>query len=110
MSKLTKNQASIIFQQRTRMLKVKNNYKNGQNNLLCRMCTTTGETQQHIREECQGLYQDDSTKVTKRDLFNEEIPNLAQVAKRIIITINKLEHKHEWIENNILIEWYVCIK
>ncbi len=59
--------------------------------ITLRMCTTTGETQQHIREECQGLHQDDSTKVTKTDLFNEEIQNLAEVAKRIIITINKLE-------------------
>ncbi len=40
--------------------------------------------------KCRSLHQDDSPKVTKRDLFNEEIHNLAEVAKRII-TMNKVE-------------------
>ena len=37
-SKLTRNQASIIFKARTRMLKVKSNYKNGYKDLKCRIC------------------------------------------------------------------------
>ncbi len=92
------------------MLKVKNNYKNEQNNLLCRRCKTTEITQHHLLQECQGLHQDDSPKVTKRDLFNEEIQNLVEVAKQII-TMNKLrKHKHECIEDNVLIEWHLCTK
>ena len=38
MEELTRNQVSIIFKARTRMLKVKSNYKNGNTNLLCRLC------------------------------------------------------------------------
>ncbi len=54
------------------MLKVKNNYKKGQQNLLYRRCKITEETQQHILEECWCLRPDDSTEVTKEDLFNEK--------------------------------------
>ncbi len=65
------------------MLKVKNNYKNWQNNILCRMCKITEETENHILEECQGLRKHDSTKVTKQIyLMKKSI---------IIITMNKLE-------------------
>ncbi len=47
------------------------------------MCKTTEQTQHHILEECQGLHQDDSTKVTKQIyLMKKSI---------IIITMNKLE-------------------
>ncbi len=54
------------------------------------MCKNTEKTQHHMLKESQGIHQDDSTKVTKTDLFNEEIQNLAEVAKRRI-TMNKLE-------------------
>ncbi len=89
-SKLTTNQASIIFQARTRMSKLKQLQK-GQNDLLCRLCKTK-QKQQYILEECQGLQLDDSTKVTKvEDLFDEEIPKLTEIANRTELTINKLE-------------------
>ncbi len=54
------------------------------------MCKTTAEAQLHTLEQCQDLHQDDSTKVTKTDLFNEEIQKLAEVAKGII-AMNKVE-------------------
>ncbi len=88
MSKLTRIQASIIFQGRARTLKVQNNYKKGQKDLLCRICKTTEVTQHHILEECLGLHPDDSTTITKEDLFNEKIPKLTEIAKLIEITIN----------------------
>ncbi len=55
------------------------------------MCKITEETQHYNLEECQGLHQDDSTKVTKTDLFNEKIQNLAEVPNKIIITMNTRE-------------------
>ena len=55
MNKLTRNQASTIFRARTRMLKVKTNFKNGHTNLKCRMCGKQEETQKHVLEECEAL-------------------------------------------------------
>ena len=91
MSKLTRNQVSMIFQGQTRMLKVKMNYKKGQKDLSCRICKKTEETQHHILEECEDLHQEETTKVTKLDLFNEGIQHLREVAKRIQTIMNKLE-------------------
>ncbi len=54
MNKLTRNQVSIVFQARTRMNKVKENYKKKkikkeeERNLICRVCRSEVETQQHI--------------------------------------------------------------
>ncbi len=45
MSKLSRNQVSKIFQTRTRMLNVKDNYRNKyKNNLGCRACGQSSET------------------------------------------------------------------
>ena len=50
MNELTRKQASTIYKARTRMLKIKGNYKNGHPNLVCRMCKNDEETQSHILE------------------------------------------------------------
>ena len=52
MNELTRKQTSLIFKARTRMLKIKGNYKNGYTNLTCRLCGKEEESQPHILEEC----------------------------------------------------------
>ena len=54
MKKLTRKQASTIFKARTRMLKVKNNYKNGFPDLICKACGVENETQSHVLYECKN--------------------------------------------------------
>ncbi len=56
-------------------------FKKGQNDITCRICKTTEETQHHILEECQGLHSDESTKVAKLDIFNDEMPRLTECKK-----------------------------
>ena len=53
MEKLTRKQASTIFKARTRMTKVKGNYKNGFPDQTFRACRNANETQAHILYECQ---------------------------------------------------------
>ena len=53
MKQLTRKQASTIFKARTRMLKVKCNYKNGYRDHACRACQKTPETQKHVLNECE---------------------------------------------------------
>jgi len=93
MIKLTRNQVSTMFKARTRMLKIKANYKKGQKDLMCRACKTTIETQQHILEDCKILHEE-KTKTKKEELFDKDI----QVLKKAIIKIEKTMNKLEEIE------------
>ena len=88
---LTRNQVSIIFKARTRMLKIKNNFKKGNQNLKCRACNTAEETQKHVLEECKGLHTCENTKVTNEEIFDENPTTLGRTAEKIENIINKLE-------------------
>ena len=68
MNKLTRNQASLIFKARTRMLKVKSNYKNGNINLQCRICNKNEETQKHALEECEEINKNHQKVTQQNDL------------------------------------------
>ncbi len=48
MSKLTRKQVSILFKARTRMLDVKNNFRNKYRDEFCRGCGTIPETQKNM--------------------------------------------------------------
>ena len=48
------------------------------------------ETQTHILEECLALHLNDSKKVPKHQLFNEDTDALRQVAKNLEIITEKL--------------------
>ena len=82
LNKLTRNKASTIFKARTRMLKIRANYKNGNKDLTCRACKETDETQQHILEECKELHKT-LPKVTKEMIFVENIKELDKTAEII---------------------------
>ena len=71
MIKLSRNQASIIFEARTRMLKIKDNYKNGNESLKCSICKDKEETQGHILEECENI-NEIAPNVTKELIFSAE--------------------------------------
>ena len=90
MDKLTRNQASIIFKARTRMLKMKANYKNGNTNLTCRACGQTEETQTHILEEC-NVINKDQLPITKAMIFSDCVNALKQTAKTIEAKMETLE-------------------
>ena len=90
MSELTRKQASTIFKARSRMLKIKGNYKNGYTDLKCRMCKNELETQTHILEECPKIHPDDSTKVPKCLLFTENTGTLREVSIKINQTMEKI--------------------
>ena len=90
MKKMTRKQASIIFKTRTRMIKVKGNYKNGHRDLKCRKCKTEVETQQHVLEECPIIHSNDAIKVPKHLLFTEDTGTLKQTAQKINMIMEKL--------------------
>ena len=61
--KLNANQSKIIFQIRTRMVQVKENYKNGQTNVLCPCCNLHWDSQEHMLTSCSKL----QNKITKKE-------------------------------------------
>ena len=93
-SRLTRNQVSIIFKARTRMLKVKSNYKNGYKDLKCRICGNEEESQKHIMEECEALNKKFKV-ITKGMIFQEDVNELREVAKIIENRIEKLENHNK---------------
>ena len=55
MNKLSRIKCADIFRIRSRMLKVKGNYKTGQQTYKCRWCKDEEETQEHILSECSAF-------------------------------------------------------
>ena len=90
MKALTRKQASTIFKARSRMIKVKGNYKNGHQNHICRICGTAEETQQHILKECEGLPSNDYTPIENDRLFSEDAEDLQIVAQEIDKKLDKI--------------------
>ena len=83
MNELTRKQTSLIFKARTRMIKVKDNYKNGHPDLACRLCKQAEESQTHILEECPVVHPNDAIKVPKHQLFNEDTGTLRETSKKL---------------------------
>ena len=76
MKKLTRKQASTIFKARTRMIKVKGNYKNGYPDLTCRACQKDHETQAHVLYECKKLNPDTPISDMTETCTNENNPDI----------------------------------
>ena len=90
MNELTRKQTSLIFKARCRMIKVKGNYKNGHQNLTCRLCGADEESQNHILEECQVIHPDETNKVSRHQLFNDNTDALRLTAQKIDKILEKL--------------------
>ena len=90
MNELTRKQTSLIFRARSRMIKVKGNYKNGYPDLKCRICNKEDETQTHILEECTTLHNNEALKVPKHHLFSEDTGTLTQIANKVEKIMEKL--------------------
>ena len=86
LNELCRNDASIIFKARTRMINVKNNYKTKyKGNMKCRGCGLTDESQKHVLEECTELHRNDSSKVPNEQLFDDsrDTEKLKEMAKKL---------------------------
>ena len=70
MLKLTRKEVRSIFKARTRMTKVKGNYKNGYPDQKCRACKSMDESQYHVLNECPTLHHN----TTRRPGY--EVPRL----------------------------------
>ena len=90
MEDLSREKASTIFKARTRMIDIKNNFRNKYNDLTCRACGETTETQEHVLEGCSAVHPTEDTKVRHQDLFSEESEELKATARKIREVLDKI--------------------
>ena len=94
--KINSKQAKIVFKIRTRMINVKNNFKNGSSDTNCSICDDGIETQEHIFIECKMLG-DRLTKKEYMSLFGEDDEEIAS----IIAKIENIMNLHENLNSNL---------
>ena len=83
MSRLTRMEVSVIFKARTRMLDVKDNFRNKYRDDICRKCRVEKETQKHVLDECPGIHETDMSRVAKEDIFSDDVHKLKETAEKI---------------------------
>jgi hypothetical protein len=88
---MNRYQTSIIFKARTRMIPVKNNFRNQYKDTICRGCKAETETQEHILTECGQLHKDQTTKVENEDYFSEDINTLRKTPTNIQTILDRIE-------------------
>ena len=94
-STLNRFEASLIFKARTRMLPVKNNFRNQHKDMKCRGCNAEIETQNHVLNECSNLHKDQQSQVQKEDIFSEDTHTLKKAAHNIQSILNRIEQSGE---------------
>ena len=81
------SQAKLIFKIRTRMLNLKNNFKNGHKDLSCPICGKGLDSQQHMMMECLKL--GDMLNLQEYNtLFGENEEKIAKVIKKVEKILN----------------------
>ena len=92
MNKLTRQQASTIFKARTRMLPVKNNYRNKYQNHTCRACGEPVETPKQVLEDCEVLHLVGEYKVYNKEIFSDNPNKLRTTATNIQNIMDQLNN------------------
>ncbi len=90
MNQLNRQQTSIIFKTRTRMIDVKNNFRGKYPDNICRGCGQADETQEHVLNECPSIHQNHEGKTTMEEIFTDDINTLKRSSAKILRIVNKL--------------------
>ena len=90
LAELSRQNVSTIFQARTRMIDVKNNFRNKYPDITCRACGINPETQEHVLETCQTLHANPCNVVKIEDIFEIDPTALQVTANKIRTTLEKL--------------------
>ena len=93
MTKMTRNECSIIFRARTRMLDIKNNFKGKYGDDKCRACKIETETQDHVLEKCPSIHTDNNLKITMDELFDEDTTKLKPIVTKLYGIMDKINNK-----------------
>ena len=92
MNLLTWEDARMIFKIRTRMTKIRKNYRNNYKCILCPRCNMEEESEKHLIETCTKIDRTDIQNINYEDVFKEETS--AENLKKIARFIRKLEDEN----------------
>ena len=84
-TKISQNMAEIIFRLRSRVTKVKMNYKGSFENLECEVCKEEQESQKHIIEECKKILKikgNSAKDINYEKIFSENVKQQIEIAKQ----------------------------
>ena len=84
---------ATIFKSRSRMLPVKNNFRNKHQTQTCRACGNHTEIQQHVLEECEILHLVVEFKVYSNEIFSNNTSNLKTTATNIKYILDQLHNQ-----------------
>jgi hypothetical protein len=99
MNNQTRKECSNLFAVRSRMLKVKGNYKSKHTNLICRWCKLKEESQIHILTECKEFQS--ITKYNKYETYYDDENHTAAIATQIMgKVVAKIEEQEKSNEPN----------
>ena len=87
---LSREDVSLVFKTRCRMLEIKDNYKNKYDNLICRLCKQHEENQKHILEECEEIKKE-GLEIQKTTLFSRSQYIQQENAQKIRKILRKLQ-------------------
>ena len=91
MDKCNRIETNIIFRARTRMLKIKANFRNMYQETMCRLCKKEEENQEHVLEHCKSEKRKKIGKVSTEDIFEENTEKLKETAGTIRRIMDLLE-------------------
>ena len=91
MNKCNRMVTNIIFRARTRMIKVKANFRKMYQDATCRMCKGEEENQEHVLEHCKNEKRKTLGIVTTEDIFEENTEKLKKTAENIQKIMDLLE-------------------
>ena len=91
MKKMNRNQVSTIFKARTRMLDVKNNFRNKYKDLKCRGCGIEDETQEHVLSLCPVTTEAGTITAQNHEIFSENNNTLKTTAGKIGKIMEKIQ-------------------
>ena len=80
---LTRQEASIIFKARTRMLDAKNNFRGKYKDTKCRKCPENIETQEQCPRNMSRNTYWPSTKITTNEIFENDTKKLKTTSTKI---------------------------
>ena len=82
---MTRRECASIFAVRSRMLKVKGNYKNKNTELTCIWCKRNVEIQEHILKQCAEF-----THITNNTTYETYFDDNTNMTKKAAETIHKV--------------------
>jgi hypothetical protein len=94
MENLSRMECSNIIYLKTRMIKVKGNYKNAHKDMKCRWCMKQDETQIHIFKECNNL-KTHTERIKYDDIMTDQATDMKEEARKlakVIEIINTQTH------------------